>query len=108
MDLEHSMGPVYARGILHRGRSAVAVLGVGEGESQAAIDNSLTTALLWLSSVREARRQWIEGLMLVVPAGRSDVVRARMASIAAGAGRLTLYELDEREQTLQRADLGDG
>jgi len=108
MDLEHSLGPVYARDLLHRGRSALAVLGVSAGESQAAIDNSLTTALLWLAAVREARRQWTEGLMLVVPAGRADVVRARMASIATGAGPCRLFELDEREQTLREADLGHG
>ncbi len=108
MDLEHSMGPVYARGILHRGRSAIAVLGVSSGETQAAVDNSLTTGLLWLSSVRETMRQWTQGLMVVVPAGRSDVVRARMASISTGAGRLSLYELDEREQTLIQRDCGDG
>jgi hypothetical protein len=108
VDLEHSMGPVYTRGILHRGKSAIAVLGVSGGESQAAVDNSLTTGLLWLSSVRETMRQWAEGLLLVVPAGRSDVVRARMASIATGASHLTLYELDEREQTLHEANFSDG
>lgn len=57
IDLEHSMGPVYARGILRRGKSAVAVVGVGAGETQAAFDNSLTTGLLWLSSVREQTKQ---------------------------------------------------
>lgn len=108
MDLEHSMGPVYARGILHRGQSALAVLGVGAGESQAAVDASLTTGLLWLSSVREAMRQWTEGLMMVAPAGRSEVVRARMALIATGAGRCTLFELNEREGTLQEVDFSDG
>lgn len=108
MDLEHSMGPVYARGILHHGKSDIAVLGVGAVETQTAIDNALTTGLLWLSSVREQLRQWTEGLLVVVPAGRSGVVGARMASITRSAGRLMLYELDEREQTLQQRDCGDG
>ena len=108
IDLEHSLGPVYARGSLHRGNSAIAVVGVGSGESQTAIDNSLTTGLLWLSSVREHMRQWAEGLLLVVPAGRSDIVRARMASIMTGAGRLRLFEFNERDQALHERDFNDG
>jgi hypothetical protein len=107
MDLEQSFGPEYARGLLRRGQSAIAVLGVGESETQAAVDASLSAGLLWLGSVRETVRQWTEGLMLIVPAGRSGVVRSRTASIAT-AGRVTLYEFDQREATLREMDFTDG
>lgn len=106
MDLEKSFGPVYARGVLRRGQSGLAVLGVGAGEPQPAIDGALTAGLLWLGAVREGMRQWTEGLLLVVPAGCSAIVRARMAWL--GAGRLKLFELDEREQSLQVIESCDG
>jgi predicted RNA-binding protein len=38
VDLEKSFGPIYARGLLRRGQSACAVLGVNEKETQASID----------------------------------------------------------------------
>jgi hypothetical protein len=106
MDLEKSFGPVYARGVLRRGQSALAVLGVDDGETQPAIDGALTAALLWLDAVSEAMRQWAEGVLLVLPAGRSDVVRARMAWL--GPGRMKLFELDERKASLRQLELGDG
>src|ERR1700716_3444657 len=48
MDLEKSFGPIYTRGLLRRGRSAFAVLGVSAREAQAAIDAALTFGVLWL------------------------------------------------------------
>jgi len=47
-DLEHSFGPVYVRGLLRRGNTAWAVLGVNSEEPQPMIDASLTFGLLWL------------------------------------------------------------
>ncbi|MGC2368517.1 MAG: hypothetical protein WA474_05595, partial [Candidatus Sulfotelmatobacter sp.] len=38
VDLEKSFGPVYARGLIHRGRSAFALLGVNAQETQQSID----------------------------------------------------------------------
>jgi hypothetical protein len=38
VDLEKSFGPIYARGVLRRGQSAYAVLGVNEQETQASIE----------------------------------------------------------------------
>src|SRR5579864_6934697 len=42
VDLEKSFGPIYARGVLRRGRSVFAVLGVNQYETQASIDAALT------------------------------------------------------------------
>src|SRR5262249_57534745 len=50
MDLERSLSPIYARGLLRRGRSSVAVLGVNQQETQASIDAALTFGLLWLEA----------------------------------------------------------
>jgi hypothetical protein len=67
-DLEHSLSGNYARGILRRGSTEWAVLGVGEGESAYTIENSLTFALLWLEPARQSsRRGTIAGLRLILP-----------------------------------------
>src|SRR5262249_55175617 len=82
MDLEHSFSPVYARGLARTGRSAYAVLGVNHLEPQAAVDGALTFAILWLDHCRQHNeRRYVEGLKLFVPAGRSKIVRERMAHL---------------------------
>ena len=53
MDLERSFSPVYARGVVRKGRSAFAVLGVNGQETQASVDAALTFGLLWLDACRE-------------------------------------------------------
>src|SRR5439155_20979168 len=52
-DLEHSFSPVYGRGLLHRGQSSFAVLGINDQESQSSIDAALTFGLLWLHHLRQ-------------------------------------------------------
>src|ERR1700691_861106 len=55
VDLEKSFGPVYARGLMRRGRSAFALLGVNAQETQSSIDASLTFGILWLAVCRQAQ-----------------------------------------------------
>src|SRR5262245_49306773 len=55
MDLERSFGPIYARGVIRRGRSAFAVLGVNEHETQSSIDAALTFGILWLDACRRSQ-----------------------------------------------------
>src|SRR5205807_7869006 len=64
MDLERSISPVYTRGLMRKGQTAFAVLGVNPEESQASVDAALTFGLLWLESCREheAGRSVVEGL----------------------------------------------
>lgn len=107
-DLERSFGPVYARGLLERGNSAFALLGVNSQEPQPSIDASLTFGVLWLELCRErARNSCVEGLILLVPAGSSEVVRERMAHLHRGAAKWRLFEVDERAETLAEMDAGD-
>jgi len=98
VDLEHSFGPIYTRGILQRGRSAFAVLGVSRHETQASIDAALTFGMLWLDLCRRSNaRLVVEGLKLMVPRGHSEVVRARMANLDHDAAKFQLYDLEEGE-----------
>jgi hypothetical protein len=109
MDLERSFGPAYARGLLRRGRTASAVLGVNAGETQGTIDGALTIGLLWLDDCRQklAGRAVVEGLRLFVPMGCSAVVRERMAHLDRSAARFELFEVNERENSLQPLDTAD-
>lgn len=108
VDLEHSFGPTYTRGLLQRGRSGFALLGVNAHETQASIDAGLTFAILWLDLCRHNNpRMVIEGLKLIVPAGHGKVVRARMANLDHAAAKFQLYEYAEHEQELEEMDCRD-
>ena len=109
MDLEKSFGPVYTRGLLRRGQSGFAVLGVNRQELQSSIDAVLTFGILWLDVCREAHagKLVIEGLKLFVPEGCSSLVRERMAHLNFGAAKWQLYELEERSEELKRIEISD-
>jgi hypothetical protein len=109
IDLEKSFGPIYTRGLLRRGQSAFAVLGVNRQELQASIDAVLTFGILWLDVCRTAHagRLVIEGLKLFVPSGCSGLVRIRMAHLDRAAAKWELYELEERDDDLRRVEVFD-
>jgi hypothetical protein len=103
-DLEHSLSKIYTRGILHRGSSQIAFLAVPEGESQDAIESSLTYGLLWLEKSRQsAKRAALAVLRLILPKGKSAVLANRLRALDE---RFTIevYELDSRRETLERVD----
>jgi hypothetical protein len=109
MDLERSFSPVFARGLMRRGQSAFAVLGVNSEELQSSVDGALTFALLWLEHcrVKEAARTVVEGLRLFVPCGTSAVVRERLACLDHALAKFELYEFHEAEQSFQQLDCHD-
>jgi hypothetical protein len=109
IDLEKSFGPIYARGVLRKGQSAFAVLGVNAGETQSSIDASLTFAILWLDVCRKSAgaKFLVEGLQLFVPQGCSALVRERMANLNRTAAKWRLFELDERHDSLVEIDCID-
>lgn len=108
-DLEHSFSPVYARGLLRRGRSAIAFLGVNSSEMQASIDGALTFALLWFHHCREREsvRSFVEGLRVFVPHGCADVVRARMHYLNRAGSQFELFAIDERKESICALDISD-
>jgi hypothetical protein len=109
MDLERSFGPVYARGLLHRGQSAFAVLGVNGLETQGSIDAALTFGILWLDACRVAKagKFAVEGLKLFLPVEASALTRERMAHLNPEAAKWQLYELEERDDNLKELDIAD-
>lgn len=109
MDLEQSFGPGYARGVLLRGQSACAVVGVNSGESQATVDGVLTVGILWLQACREQAggRRLFAGLRVVAPRGMAATTLSRMAWLRGDAAQWELYELDEATETLELRDAAD-
>jgi hypothetical protein len=109
MDLERSFSPVYARGLLRKGRSSFAVLGVNRQETQSAVDATLTFGLLWLEACREreAGRSAVEGLRLFAPPKSSATLQIRMAHLNRNAARLQIFELEERDESYTEIDYSD-
>ncbi len=109
MDLEHSFSPVYARGLLRKGRSALAVMGVNQHETQGSVDAALTFGLLWLAACREreAGHSLVEGLRLYVPPRSSTTLQIRLAHLNQDAAKFQLCELDERDESLNEIDFHD-
>ena len=108
MDLERSFGPIYSRGLLRRGRSAFAVLGVNQEETQASIDAALSSGILWLDACRQkATDVAVEGLTLFVPAGSLGLTRDRIAHLNAETTKWQLYEFNERDDAVQQIDCSD-
>jgi hypothetical protein len=112
MDLEHSFGPAYARGLLTRGQSAWALIAVNAEESQATIDGILTLGLLWLSRCREraegsrGQARYVEGLRVIVPEGHGAVTQSRMGWLDAAQAKWELYECDARGDELRALEIG--
>jgi hypothetical protein len=118
VDLEKSFGPIYTRGLLRRGQSAFAILGVNEKETQASIDAALTFGILWLDACRNSHfsqkrgepgqsAAWVEGLHLFLPARSSALVRERMANLSRDAAKWSLFEFDERDDSVTEIDCSD-
>ena len=109
MDLEQSFGPAYARGVLHRGQDAWAVVGVNAEESQAIVDGVLTIGILWLQLQRERAggKRLFRGLRLVLPTGLSATTLARLRWLRTDAAQWELFELDERTEDLVERDVAD-
>jgi hypothetical protein len=109
MDLERSFGPIYTRGILRQGRTAYAVLGVNQQETQASIDAALTFAILWLDICRnsEDQRVLVEGVKLFLPAATSALTWERMAHLHRDAAKWQLYEFDQRHDEVVAIDCND-
>ncbi len=109
MDLEKSFGPAYARGVLHKGQQAWAVVGVNAEESPATVDGILTIGILWLHLCRERAggKRLFQGLRLVVPAGMGLVTLSRLAWMRTDAAKWEMYELEERTEELTERDPAD-
>lgn len=109
MDLEHSFGPAFVRGLQVRAQGVWAFVGVSSAETAVVVDGVLSVGILWLAQAREraGNRRVVSGLRVVVPAGMATTTRARLAWMDERLARYELYELDEGGDELRRCDPGD-
>jgi hypothetical protein len=105
-DLEHSLPGNYARGLLHRGSTYTAVLGVGERESPDTIARSLSFGLLWLERLRRSSgvRGAIGELRLILPAKTARGV-AHLCGALGRNVRVRLFELDAASEALEEVEV---
>ena len=107
--LENSLSGCYARGMVRRGSTAWAVLGVSAEESAATLDASLTAGLLWLAQARRrAAGPAVAGLRLLLPAGAAMNAAARRRKALDPRVQIELHELDEKRGTARRFDGAGG
>jgi hypothetical protein len=103
-DLEHSLSGNYARGLLRRGPTRIAILAVPDGDFLEAAAGSLTFGLLWFDRVRRlARRGKVSALRLILPKRASLQVAHRIAAVDSSIP-LELFEYDSARETLERVD----
>ncbi|HEY9126531.1 MAG TPA: hypothetical protein VIM62_05350, partial [Acidobacteriaceae bacterium] len=113
VDLEHSFGPAYVRGLLLRGGMASeAVIGISAEENASTIDGILTLGLLWLNRCRELaasqpRSRHVGGLKVIVPPGRWRTTAERIAWLNPEMAGYQLFTLDERSEELAEIDCRD-
>lgn len=103
-DLEHSLSPIYARGISRKGPTRCAFLAVPENESQDAIESSLTYALLWLQRARQSSGKGsVSFLRLILPAGKTASLSHRLAALNPQLA-IQVYELNSLHERIERVD----
>ena len=109
MDLEHSFGPAYARGIITKGQSAWAIIGVGPDEPLAVIEGVLTLGILWLDYCRKHNngRRIFHGLRVIVTLGFAATTRARIAWLNPAVAQWELHELNPSTGELTASPIGD-
>jgi hypothetical protein len=106
-DLENSFGAVCTRGVLRRGQERIAVVGCGDGEAQASIDNSVAVGILWLDHCRQqlAAKAHVSTLALFVPEGRAQSAQLRLSHLHREAARWRLFALAERSEQVAELEL---
>ncbi len=106
-DLEHSFSGCFARGLLHRGQRAWAVMGVSAAEYAATMDAILTYGLVWLDWTRtHARGRVVAGLRLFLPEGASRLTMHRLSALDPST-RIELFEVQETRGRGLPVDLRD-
>ena len=104
-DLEHSLSPAYTRGLLVKGRMAIATIGAGPECLDP--DGVLSFGLIWLDYLRRRETQLvIGGLVLFVPIGAESVTCHRVRHLDPAKVRCEVFVYGDgaREELVDPAD----
>ena len=107
-DLEHSLSPAFPRALLRRGASGWAAIGAGPEVDDVAA--SLAFGLIWLDYLRRRERKIaIEGLAIVVPAGKAAAISLRLPFLNETAAKFAIftYTDDDFAVRLDPSDYGN-
>lgn len=106
-DLEHSLSPSYPRALIRKGAAGWAAIGAS---SESDIDGALTFGLIWLDYLRSReRRLTIEGLAILLPAGRERTTCLRLLWLNPKAAQFAAFAQfdDGYEDRVDLADYGN-
>lgn len=107
-DLEHSLSPNYPRALVRQGDRAWAAIAAPDEFVPA--DQILTFGLLWLDHARRLDRRWtVEGLCLLLPAGKelATCLRLRWMNRRAACFAVFLYDGLDWEELVDPAAHGN-
>jgi hypothetical protein len=107
-NLEHSLSPAYPRAFLRRGASGWAA--IGAGPEVADVSSCLAYGLIWLDYLRRREpKVTVEGLAIVVPAGRERSVSLRLPFLKQDAAQYVIFTYSEEDYAarLDPADYGN-
>jgi hypothetical protein len=107
-NLEYSLSPAYPRALLRRGASGWAAIGAGPEVTD--VSGCLAYGLIWLDYLRRREpRVAVEGLAVVVPAGRERAVSLRLPFLNPDAAQYAIFTYSEEDYAarLDSADYGN-
>jgi hypothetical protein len=97
-DYRHFSG-IHTRLIIKDRNRVIAGIGVCASESQADIDAVLGAGIIWLDSLR--KKSSISRLMIFAPRGKTATITARLTAVKFSDTEISLYEVDEKENSMQ-------
>lgn len=98
-DRYHFTG-VHTRLIIKERNRIIAGIGIGTQESQSDIDAALSAGIIWLDSLQK-RDTSINRLMIFAPRGKTKTIATRLIAVHLDNVEILLYEIDEKEKTIQ-------
>jgi len=110
-DYRHLTG-VHTRLILKERNATIAGIAIGQHESPAHIEATLSAGIIWLHELRD-RGARIKQLLIFLPKSGALTIACRLVYIRLEGVQIKLYEIDEEERSLMplepfdQADLAD-
>jgi hypothetical protein len=107
-DLEHSLSPAFPRAFLRRGSAGWAAIGAGPEVED--VGATLGFGLIWLDYLRRREPKiTVEGLAMVVPAGKSAALSLRLPFLNHSAAKFAMFTYTDEDYAsrLDPADYGN-
>ena len=107
-DREHSFSSWYVRGFANRGRSAWALLALGDADHAAAADGVLAHGLNWLAWLRQNHPELVfSTLKIILPPSAVSPTAQRAIFINSSLAKVSVFEWNSPPEALREVDLRD-